>query len=93
MFCHGVSLINACPRAIDATDLVDGIASNGREAKLLNEFLPAVLDVALAGTDLQGLLLGSLEVLLLTNIGHEADDLVALILIDAVSDCCDCRVC
>jgi hypothetical protein len=77
-------------RTINATDLVDGIASNGREAQLLDEFLPAVLDIALAGTDLQGLLLGSLEVLLLTNIGHEADDLVALILSDVVSNC---RVC
>ena len=77
-------------QTIDATDLVDGIASNGREAQLLNELLPAVLDVALGGTDLQGLLLGSLEVLLLANIGHEADDLVALILNDIVSNC---RVC
>jgi len=66
---------------MNATNLVDGVASNGREAELLNELLPDILDVALAGTDLQGLLLGSLEVLLLTNIGHEADDLVALILI------------
>ena len=66
----------------NVTDLVDGVASNGREAELLDELLPDVLDVALAGTDLQGLLLGSLEVLLLTNIGHEADDLVALILSD-----------
>jgi hypothetical protein len=69
----------------DATDLVDSVASNGWEAELLNKLLPDVLDVALAGTDLQGLLLGSLEVLLLTNIGHEANDLVALIL-DKVSD-------
>ena len=67
---------------MDATNLVDGVASNGREAELLDELLADVLDVALAGTDLQGLLLGSLEVLLLTNIGHEADDLVALILND-----------
>ena len=66
---------------MNATNLVDSVASNGREAELLDEFLPDVLDVALAGTDLQGLLLGSLKVLLLTNIGHEADDLVALILI------------
>jgi hypothetical protein len=67
--------------SIDATNLVDSVASNGREAELLNELLPDVLDVALAGTDLQSLLLSSLEVLLLTNIGHEADDLVTLILI------------
>jgi hypothetical protein len=66
---------------MNATNLVDSVASNGREAKLLNELLPDVLDVALAGTDLQGLLLSSLKVLLLTNIGHEADDLVTLILI------------
>lgn len=85
-----VRSMNVFAQTIDATDLVDGIASNGREAQLLNELLPAVLDVALGGTDLQGLLLGSLEVLLLANIGHEADDLVALILNDVVSNC---RVC
>lgn len=65
----------------DPTYLVDGVASNGREAQLLDELLPDVLDVALAGTDLQGLLLGSLKVLLLANIGHETDDLVTLILV------------
>ena len=65
---------------MNATNLVDSVASNGREAELLDELLPDILDVALASTDLQGLLLGSLEVLLLSNIGHEADDLVALIL-------------
>ena len=70
---------------MNATDLVDGVASNGREAELLDELLPDVLDVALAGTDLQGLLLGSLEVLLLTNVGHEANDLVALILCNIMS--------
>jgi hypothetical protein len=67
--------------SIDATNLVDSVASNGREAELLNELLPDVLNVALAGTDLQSLLLSRLKVLLLTNIGHEADDLVTLILI------------
>lgn len=66
--------------SMDTTNLVDGVASNGRETELLHELLPDVLDVALAGTDLQGLLLGSLKVLLLANISHEADDLVALIL-------------
>jgi hypothetical protein len=90
VFCHGLSSTDIFAKTIDATDLVDGIASNGREAQLLNELLPAVLDVALGSTDLQGLLLGSLEVLLLANIGHEADDLVALILSDGVSKC---RVC
>jgi hypothetical protein len=65
---------------MDATNLIDSVASNGREAELLNELLPDVLNVALAGTDLQSFLLSSLEVLLLTNIGHEADDLVTLIL-------------
>ena len=71
---------------MNTTNLVDGVASNGREAELLDELFPDVLDVALAGTDLQGLLLGSLEVLLLANIGHESNHLIALFLI-FVSDC------
>lgn len=50
--------------------LVDSIAGNGGEAKLLNEFTADVDDLALEGTNLQGLLAGSLEVLLLTDIGH-----------------------
>jgi hypothetical protein len=87
VFCHGVSSADIFAITIDATDLVDGIASNGREAQLLNELFPAVLDVALGSTNLQGLLLGSLKVLLLANIGHEADDLVALILSGGVSSC------
>jgi hypothetical protein len=43
--------------------LVDGIASNGGEAKLLDELAADVGNLALEGTDLQGLLAGSLEVL------------------------------
>lgn len=43
--------------------LVDGVASNGGEAKLLDELAADVNDLALEGTDLQGLLAGSLEVL------------------------------
>lgn len=43
--------------------LVDSVASNGGEAKLLNEFAADINNLALEGTDLQGLLAGSLEVL------------------------------
>lgn len=43
--------------------LVDGVASNGGEAKLLDELAADVNNLALEGTDLQGLLAGSLEVL------------------------------
>jgi hypothetical protein len=50
--------------------LVDGVALDGGEAQLLDELLTEVLDVDLGRTDLQGLRLGGLEVLLLTNIGH-----------------------
>lgn len=50
--------------------LVDGIASNSGEAKLLDELAADVDNLALEGTDLQGLLAGSLKVLLLANIGH-----------------------
>jgi hypothetical protein len=50
--------------------LVDGIASNGGEAELLNELTTDVDDLALQGTDGEGLLAGSLEVLFLANIGH-----------------------
>ena len=50
--------------------LVDGIALDGGEAELLDELLAEVLDIDLGSTDLEGLGLGRLEVLLLTNIGH-----------------------
>lgn len=50
--------------------LIDGVALDGGEAELLNELLADVLNVDLRGTNLQGLLTGSLKVLLLTNIGH-----------------------
>ena len=60
--------------------LVDGIALDSGPAELLDELLAEILNVALLGTNLEGLLAGSIKVLLLANIGHEADDLVALIL-------------
>lgn len=43
--------------------LVDGVASNGGEAKLLDELAADVNNLALESTNLQGLLAGSLEVL------------------------------
>ncbi|THV88227.1 Bystin-domain-containing protein [Aureobasidium pullulans] len=59
--------------------LVDGIALDSGPAKLLDELLAEILNVALLGTNLEGLLAGSIKVLLLANIGHEADDAVALV--------------
>lgn len=59
--------------------LVDGVALDSRPAQLLDELLAEILNVALLGTNLEGLLAGSVEVLLLTNVGHEADDTVALV--------------
>lgn len=50
--------------------LVDGIALDGREAKCLHELFPEILNADLGSTNLQGLLLCSLEVLLLADIGH-----------------------
>ena len=50
--------------------LVDGVALDGGEAEGLNELLAEILNVDLGSTNLQGLGLGSLEVLLLTNVGH-----------------------
>lgn len=43
--------------------LVDGVASNGGEAELLDELTADIDNLALEGTNLQGLLAGSLEVL------------------------------
>lgn len=59
--------------------LVDGVALDSRPAQLLDELLAEILNVALLGTNLEGLLAGSVKVLLLTNVGHEADDTVALV--------------
>jgi predicted lipoprotein len=43
--------------------LVDSVASNGREAQLINELAADVDNLALQSTALQGLGAGSLEVL------------------------------
>ena len=43
--------------------LVDGVASNGGEAKLLDELAADISNLALESTNLQGLLAGSLKVL------------------------------
>lgn len=59
--------------------LVDGVALDSRPAQLLDELLAEILNVALLGTNLEGLLAGSVKVLLLTDVGHEADDTVALV--------------
>jgi hypothetical protein len=59
--------------------LVDGIALDSRPAQLLDELLAEILNVALLSTNLEGLFAGSVKVLLLTDVGHEADDAVALV--------------
>jgi hypothetical protein len=59
--------------------LVDGVALDSRPAQLLDELLAEILNVALLGTNLEGLLASSVKVLLLTDVGHEADDAVTLI--------------
>lgn len=54
----------ACERGTEKVDvLVDGIALNSWEAELFNELLSQVLNVDSNGSNLQCLLLGSLEVL------------------------------
>jgi hypothetical protein len=54
----------ASQRGTEKVDvLVDGVAGNCGEAKLLDELATDIGDLALEGTDLQGLLAGSLEVL------------------------------
>jgi hypothetical protein len=59
--------------------LVDGVALDRGPAQLLDELLAEILNVALLGTNLEGLLAGSVKVLLLTDVGHEADDAVTLV--------------
>lgn len=49
------------------------------KAKLLDKLVLKVLDVALFSTNLEGLLLRSLEVFLLADSGHEADHIVVLL--------------
>jgi hypothetical protein len=41
---------------------------------------PQILNVALTRTNLQGLLLCSLEIFLLANIGHEGDNFISFVL-------------
>jgi hypothetical protein len=65
-----------CSEEVDV--LVDAIALDRWEAELLNKLALQVGDMARQRTALDGLLLCCLKVLLLTNIGHEADNIVAL---------------
>lgn len=64
--------------------LVDGVALHSGPAELLNKLLSQILNVALLSTNLEGLFLGSLKVLLLADVCHEADDAIALV--DEVSE-------
>ena len=59
--------------------LVDGVGLDGREDELLDKFAPEIGKDEVLGTAFERLGASSLEVLLLTNIGHEGDDIVALI--------------
>jgi hypothetical protein len=55
----------------------EGLPTMGFQAAYL---ATKIFDVDRAGSDLQRLLLGSLKVLLLTDVGHECDNLIALFL-------------
>ena len=55
------------------------ILTDGREAELGDKFTAQVLNDHLLRTDLEGLGLDSGPVLLLADIGEEADDIVALL--------------
>jgi hypothetical protein len=59
--------------------LVGGVALDGTEAELLDEFLLQVGDDHLLRADLQRLLLDLVPGLILTDVGEEAHDLVALL--------------
>lgn len=59
--------------------LVDGVALDSWDTLLVNELLADIDNVAGNGTDGESLLLGGLKVLLLTNVGHHADDVIALL--------------
>lgn len=56
---------------------VDGVGLDGRETHILNELLSDVNNDKFGGTNGQGLSLGLLEILLLTNVGQEGNHLVA----------------
>lgn len=59
--------------------LVGSVTLNGAEAELLNELLLQIGDDHLLCADLQRLLLDLVPGLILTNVGEEAYDLVALL--------------
>lgn len=59
--------------------LVDGVALDGSVDKLLNQFALEVHDNHLLGAEGNGLLLNGGPVLLLTDIGQEADDGITLV--------------
>lgn len=58
------------------------VSGHGHVLNRIVTYLSAkVLNVALAGANLERLLLGCLEVLLLANIGHEGNYLIVLVLV------------
>lgn len=59
--------------------LVDGVTLDSWDALLVNELLADVHNVAGNGSDLQRLGLSGLEVLLLANVGHDADNVITLL--------------
>lgn len=66
--------------------LVDGVALNGREAQLVDEFVIQLFNIAFLRADFQSLLFGRLEILLLANVCHEADHIVTFF-----NEPCHCR--
>jgi hypothetical protein len=59
--------------------LVDGVALNGGVDELLDKLSLEVLEEEARGSALHGLGSSGLKVLLLTDIGHEGNDLVSLL--------------
>lgn len=58
--------------------LVDAVCLDRGVDEVLDKLLAAVCEDKLLCADLEGLYAGGLKVLLLADVGHEGDDLVAL---------------
>lgn len=59
--------------------LVDSVTLDSWDTLLIDELLADIDNVAGNGTDGKSFLLGGLEVLLLTNVGHNTDDVISLL--------------
>ena len=76
---RGAQCQNGTPSTQKIFPLVDGIALDGSETQLVYKFSAEVINDHLGGADLESLLLHSLPVLFLANIGKEAYDLVSFV--------------